>query len=345
MSLAWVLGAEPPMNACRYAPGERGHVESYFVRAVHPERPLAVWIKATILAPLDGEPVAETWLIAFDGERKRTWANKASAPLQDAAFLASGETTQISAGTFRLSLADPGLASGSLSSPDGNASFDLSWSRLPALPGEPLSLYPSRILLSGPFPRSKLLTPFPWLQFHGSLEVFGEKVPVEGWEGAQGHNWGKEHPFEYAWGQCNFPGKNGEPDTSAEGYSGRIKLGGRPSPRFSALVVRRGDREYRFDTTFDVWRQEAHLDRERWSVRFRGRDGEARWRMDGVGRPFVCLGYVNPDGHVSYCFNTKLADVLLEVQPRGEAPFTCRSAHGGALEFLRPRAGGGLRVV
>jgi hypothetical protein len=345
MSLAWVLGAEPPMNDCRYVPGERGHVESYFVRANHPQRPLALWLKATVLAPLEGEPVAETWLIAFDGERRRTWAHKATHPLRDAAFLANGDTTQISAGTFRLSLADPGLAAGSLSSPDGQASFDLSWSRMPSQVGEPLALYPSRLLRTGPFPQSKLLTPFPWLKVHGSLEVFGESLRVEGWDGMQGHNWGKEHAWEYAWGQCNFPGGGKEPDASAEGFSGRIRIGGRPSPRFSALVVRRGDREYRFDAIFDLWRQEAHLDKERWSVRFRGRDGEARWRMDAVGRPVACLGYANPDGRVSYCYNTKLADVLLEVQPRGEAAFTCRSPHGGALEFLRSRPDAGLRIV
>jgi hypothetical protein len=69
---------EPPPNACRYAgPREataplpaRGHVESYFLRANDPARPRALWLKATILAPLQGEPVAETWLIA-DGERQR----------------------------------------------------------------------------------------------------------------------------------------------------------------------------------------------------------------------------------------------------------------------------------
>ena len=52
----------------------------------------------------------------------------------------------------------------------------------------------------------------------------------------------------------------------------------------------------------------------------------------------VCLGYDNPDGERSYCFNSKLAEVTLEVRPADGASFTCTSAHGGALEFLRRQA-------
>ena len=55
-----LLPAEQPANALRFA-GQHGHVESYFLRANHPTRPLAVWLKATVLAPLKGPPVAESW--------------------------------------------------------------------------------------------------------------------------------------------------------------------------------------------------------------------------------------------------------------------------------------------
>ena len=62
-------------------------------------------------------------------------------------------------------------------------------------------------------------------------------------------------------------------------------------------------------------------------------------------RPFACLGYESPDHSLAYCFNSKLAEVLLEVQPRAEAPFAYRSAHGGALELLRREHDARLTVV
>jgi hypothetical protein len=252
---------------------------------------------------------------------------------------------EIRLGDWRWSLGGTGSAEGSLAVPKGTARFNLTWTREPSAQGEPLSIFPWRLLREGPFPKSKLLTPCPWLRVEGELQLDGEKISLSGWSGMQGHNWGKSHAHEYAWGQCLFPAAGAEPEAMVEGFTGRILVAGRPSPRFSALVVRRGSREYRFDRTFDSWRQEATLETDRWTVRLHGGDGEVRLRMDATGRPMACLGYMNPNGKLSYCFNSKLADTLLEVHPRGEAAFTCRSAHGGALEFLRGQSDPRFDVV
>ncbi len=67
--------------------------------------------------------------------------------------------------------------------------------------------------------------------------------------------------------------------------------------------------------------------------------------MDAASQPIACLGYANPDRSLAYCFNTKLADVHLEVRPRGEPSFVCLSPHGGALEFLRRTPDPGRAVV
>jgi hypothetical protein len=49
----------------------------------------------------------------------------------------------------------------------------------------------------------------------------------------------------------------------------------------------------------------------------------------------VCLGYGNPDGRISYCFNSKLAEARLRVEPLRGPAFQYESANGAALEFLR----------
>jgi len=338
---------EPPPNALRHrgSGSGQGHVESYFLRANHPQRPLALWLKATILAPLAGEPVAETWLIAFDGERQRLFAHKLTHPLARASMIGDALGARIAAGDWLLELSERGHARGSLASKDGSAAFDLTFVPGTGAVAEPLSILPSRILREGPFPRSKLLTPFPWLVFGGRLDVFGERWDLTGWNGMQGHNWGREHAFEYAWGQCFFPAADGAPEAMVEGFTGRIKVAGRPTPQLSAMVVRRGTRSYTFATVFDFWRQEAHVGPTRWTLTLRSADGEARLRMDAGSQPMACLGYANPDRSLAYCFNTKLAEVHLEVRPRREPSFICVSAHGGALEFLRRTPDHGREVV
>jgi hypothetical protein len=346
-----LLSPELPPNRTRFN-RRPGHVESYFLRANDPRRPRALWLKQTILAPLDGPAVAESWLLWFDAERGTTFAHRASHPFERARFEGDGDpAVRIETDSVVMDIgALRGSARGSAIAAEGRASFDLAWSAEDAPRARPLSILPYRVLRTGPFPRSKLLTPFPSLRFEGTLEVDGETVSLDGWSGMQGHNWGKEHAFEYAWGQCNFDGVEGGDDPNdrvmVEGFTGRVLVAKRPTPRMSALVVRRGAREFRFDQVFDYWRQSATVEKDRWELSLRSRDGEATLRMDASGKPMVCLGYANPDGALAYCFNSKLAEVSLTVRPSDGATFRCHSAHGGALEFLRrepdPRFG---RVV
>lgn len=323
--------SERPDNALRFA-GQKGHVESYFLRANHPTRPLAVWLKATVLAPLHGPAVAESWFIWFDGERGTTYAHKLTQPFSTASFVGDRDLS-VSAPGMTFELAGAGSAKGKV----GEARFDLSWKQSDSPIAQPLSILPWKVLRTGPIPKAKLLTPFPALRFSGTVELPWGNETLKDWPGMQGHNWGKEHTFEYAWGQCLFP----EDDAMVEGFSARVKIAGRITPRLSALVVRRGGRTFRFDAIFDAWRQRAEVSADRWSLTLRGGEGEATLEMDASNRatqPMVCLGYDNPDGARSYCFNSKLAAVTLTVRPSDGASFTCKSAHGGALEFLRREA-------
>ena len=318
---------ERPDNALRFSRGP-GHVESYFLRANHPTRPLAVWLKSTVLAPLEGPAVAESWFIWFDGERGESLAHKQTHPFSAVSYSGDDELSITSPdATFELS--GTGKARGTLPVP-----FDLSWKKDESPIAQPLSILPWRLLRTGPIPKAKLLTPFPSLRFSGRVELPWGAESLKAWPGMQGHNWGKEHTFEYAWGQCLFPAD----DAMVEGFSARVKIAGRTTPRLSAMVVRKGGRTFRFDAIFDAWRQRAEVSADRWFLCLRGSDGEATLEMDASDRaskPMVCLGYDNPNGERSYCFNSKLAGVKLTVRPADGASFTCLSAHGGALEFLR----------
>ena len=62
-------------NAARWS-GQPGHYESWFQRANHPTRPLALWIRYTIFAPSHGPAEGELWAIWFDGEQQRVTAAK-----------------------------------------------------------------------------------------------------------------------------------------------------------------------------------------------------------------------------------------------------------------------------
>jgi hypothetical protein len=320
-------------NAPRFKPGSDS-VESWFLRANDPDSPRALWIKSTVLCRSDGTDLAEAWVSVFDGDR--TLALRESALLTRARIDGGDRPLQATVAGTRLELnSDGGKASGSLASEPGTVSWDLSFVREPGPLGEPMSLLPTRHLIDAPFPKNKLLTPFPVARFAGRLEWNDEVWDISDWLGMQGHNWGAAHSPEYAWGQCVFTGADGEPFAVVEGASGRIQLGPVNSPLLSMLTVRRDGREYRFDKLIDLWWQQPDIDFPEWRLKMSGLSGSATLRMVGDPARMVCLGYDNPSGKRSYCLNSKTARVTLRVDPNNGDGFECICEHGGALEFLQ----------
>lgn len=112
------------INLTRYRGQSQGHFESFFLRANHPRRPLAFWIRYTIFSP-QGHPeqaLGELWAIFFNGESGQHTAVKSELPL-------SGCVSDRS--QFFLRIADSMLAVdtlwGSIESPEGAISWNLSY--------------------------------------------------------------------------------------------------------------------------------------------------------------------------------------------------------------------------
>jgi hypothetical protein len=91
-------------NGTRYQPGQRpGHYESFFQRANHPTRPLALWIRYTLFSPA-GQPEAalgELWAVFFDGEIGRHIAVKLAGPLAGCTFERGRFGVQVAARNFK----------------------------------------------------------------------------------------------------------------------------------------------------------------------------------------------------------------------------------------------------
>ncbi len=334
-----------PLNALRFEPaGGAPHLESYFLRANHPERALALWLKATIFAPRPHSAIAELWLVVFDGENAQRFAARHTVPFERARFSKEPDP-RIEIADARFELGPCGKTHGRIAGPDGRARWDLSWSRPPDPLGAPLVLSPTLRLLEYPFPRSKLTTPYPLLRFDGQLEVFGRTFSLENWIGMQGHNWGREHAWRYAWGQCTFVDTNGLAFALFEGFSARLRTSLFNTPWISAAVVRHGESEARFDRLLDLWNQHAEVGELAWTLRMRAAAGTLALRMESLPERTVCLGYANPDGRLSYCVNSKLARVELTLNPCNDDGLRCEHRCGGALELLTDRTPGRFERV
>ena len=81
-------------NHARYTGEQNGFYESYFIRANHPEKPLAFWIRYTIFAPRNNAAGAmgELWATWFDGATGRHVSVKDEFPLSECVFDNSPES-------------------------------------------------------------------------------------------------------------------------------------------------------------------------------------------------------------------------------------------------------------
>lgn len=332
-------------NGPRYQPGRGGHVESYFWRANHPTEPKAIWLKATILAPTTGEaPIAEVWCCTFNLEPGQFSGQKTSNAFETCSFGGSPMRISTARCTFEFDTR-AGHGEGTVTGEDGAVSWSLRWRAVDGPLGEPLSIFPFDWMVNGKLPKNKTVTPSPALVFDGTVSMGDTHYPLDGWWGMQGHNWGRFHAPEYAWGQCLFPGEDESPACMVEGFTARTRIAGWLTPRLTAVWVRRGAAEYRFNRIRDLWKHDVVLDYPRWQVEAKGPAGELTLEMVAKPKEVVCLGYYNPDGVLSYCLNSKLAEAHLAVRPANGDPFEYTSAHGAALEFLTRALPEGLEVV
>lgn len=315
------------VNWTQYDPQRSpGHYESFYLRANHPHRPLAFWLRYTIFSPVadEGQARGELWAVVFDGESGTHTSAKVDVPLAECRF----STTSFDVEVAGAALDGTGLY---------GAAGDISWRLRYAGNEAPLYLLPHRLYRAG-FPKAKTLVGLPMARFTGTVEVAGRQVEVDKWAGSQNHNWGSRHTDRYAFGQV--AGFDNAPESFLEVATARNRLGPLWTPNLTLLVLRHRGREHALTALPLAVRARARVAPRSWTFA----TGDASVRVEGrIGAPesaFVCLEYRNPPGGLKYCRNTKLAAAELLVTDRasGERE-VLTSTHGALFEILgeRPR--------
>lgn len=298
------LSVDPLAPAVR--PGRGPLVESYFLKANAPEHREAIWIKHTFFVPPDGTGAkASAWAIHFDAESdtrrafKETWPIGATTWSRDGLDLRFGDCTL-----------ERGRARGRLRDDAGSIAWDLGFED----EGPPLVLLPS-LLLRGPVPKVKFLSPMPDATFGGRLAIDGRERDAEGWKGMLGHNWGPRHGEQYAWTHCNLFDE--APESVFEAGCASLQIAGLRTPLLTTATLRHQGRLYELTHSLSLRRRRSDLSNTRWFFSL----AEPPVRIEGVVQctrdEMVGLYYDNPDGTVTYCLNSKIAHVRLFLYEEG----------------------------
>ena len=323
-------------NNSRYRPGTtEGFYESYFLRANHPTKPQAFWIRYTIFCPRghSGDALGELWAIWFDGETGQHVVAKTEVPGGHFSFSRDGLQARVGNATL-----EPGQLRGGASSRGHHVEWNLTYSGT----AKPVFLL-SPELYAGGFPKAKSLVGLPMAHFRGALVVDGQGVPIEDWVGSQNHNWGVRHTDRYAWGQV--AGFDNAPDSFLEVATAQVKLGPLWSPRLTPLVLRHRGEEFALHSVRQMLtRSRGHFGFFHWNFRSHAPGIEIEGNIRAPKEAFVGLRYYNPPGGEKWCLNSKIASCKLIVRREGKAEETLEARHRAAFEILTDHAAHGVEI-
>ena len=295
-------------NCTRYQPGQTtGHYESFFVRANHPTRSLAFWIRYTLFSPKQHpeNALGELWAIVFNGETGQHVAVKKEVPFGQCTF----KTAE-----FFVTVADARLAPGRVQGAATAGGHTIAWDLSFGGESQPLFLLPLN-LYEASLPKAKSLVALPLARFNGSLAVDGEEIEVSNWVGSQNHNWGAKHTDLYAWGQvADF---DNDPDGFLEVATARLKIGPVWAPFMTPIVLRHRGEEIALNALMQTIRAQASFDYFTWHFCSRTDAVSLEGTISAPREAFVGLRYYNPPGGIKQCLNTKIAACELTVTRSG----------------------------
>jgi hypothetical protein len=296
------------VNLSRYNPEAAGFYESYFIRANHPEKPLAFWLRYTLFCPREHPEAAvgELWGVWFDGETGQHAVVKKTTPVSGCEFSPS---------RFHVRIGEAILEPASLQGAAASGGHHMTW-RLEYRGQEaPLLLLPLK-WYDAKFPRAKSLVGLPLARFDGFLAVDDKRFEITGWIGSQNHNWGTRHTDDYAWGQV--AGFDTHPESFLEAATACLRWHSLRTPYVTPLVLRHRGEEFALNTFFRICDSRGSFSHFTWVFRAETRGLLIDGTIAAPRNAFVGLAYRNPPGGVKHCLNTKIASCEVRFEDRRE---------------------------
>lgn len=313
------------VNHSRFHGQAHGHYESFFLRANHPARPLAFWIRYTLFSPrgLPQQALGELWAVVFNGESHQHIVAKQEYPLAGCHFDTSA---------FRVQIGEARLASRRLEGAVESKGQALAWDLTFAGDSRPILLLPLN-LYKGRFPAAKSLVSLPLARFNGQMSVNGEPMVVSDWLGSQNHNWGIRHTDLYAWGQV--AGFDAQPDSFLEVATAKLRLGPIWTPPITPLVLRHRGKEYACTRMAQALRARGSFSYFTWTFKSGTEDADIEGEISAPREAFVGLKYYNPPGGSKACLNSKIARCRLQLRDKAS----------GATEVLETESRAAFEIL
>jgi hypothetical protein len=328
---AQLLDAEAMM------PGRPPYYESRFVRANHPDRAMALWLRETLLLPTVGESVADVWVMIFDPEGAGNRALKVGHPMRVADYRYGD------GGAWTARIGDTSVDDQSVRGSVTGGGRSAAW-ELRVNPGAEL---PVKLLTESgyraPFPTAKTLVRHPLATFDGRVELDGARLDLEQWTGSVNHNWGRRHTPAYAFGQvCGF---DDAPGSSLEIVTAHAAVGPVSLPAVTLFVLRHGGGEFAVRSILPA--RHARGEYRPFSWTFGGRVGDTSMEGEITAEPSDVIGltYSDTTGKTKYCYNSALATCRIRLSGKAFGHTQLVASRRAMLEILLSEPQGTVKLL
>jgi len=300
---------------------DKGHYESFYLRAVDPLRPRGAWIRYTTHQRPGRPPTGSVWFTYFDADRDEPYAVK-----QTFAAPAAPPDAWIGIGGSEFG---PRHAEGHAHGLGRAASWHLDLRD----GAGPLRHYPRSWMYRAPLPRTKLESPLPSATFDGRLEAGGERVDVTRWRGMAGHNWGAEHAATWIW--LHGVAFDGDETAWLDLSLGRVRIGPLLTPWIANGAIEAGGERIRLGGP-----RRASVEATPAGCRIE----LGGTRVEALARPghSVAWPYADPGGGEHHTINCSIAELRVRTARADGTPVELATAHGGAYELGTTDAGHGI---
>lgn len=297
------------------------HYESFYLKVTSPEGGRGAWIRYTVHQHPGAEPSASLWLTYSDAAREAPQAGKVTVGVGE---LSAPEDAFIAIGPATIG---PGRAQGEIAAETLKASWDLSFSE----GAEPLRHLAYDRLYRAKLPRTKFESPYPATRFDGEITLDGDVIPIAGWPGMVGHNWGTEHAATWVWTQAS--GLGGREGDYVDVAVGRVKLGPWTTPWVANGRIVLDGEPRRLGGLDRVYGTQVHAEPTGCEFSFPGKDVSVRGRVGARKKDFVAWRYADPKGPERETLNCSIADLKLTVERPRHRAATIELAGAAAYEF------------
>lgn len=291
------------LNALRWD-GSPGHYEVYYLTTTDPEMGVGLWIRQTLLAPLDGPATCSVWFVATFADAPAI-ARKVTLP---------ADRLVAEANPFRLRTGDAELTDDGMHGAFEDVAWDLHWS-----PGRGYQ-HVSPILQRAKIAKTVLVLPQGDVAVSGTVTLpGGRELTLDGVHGGQAHLWGSKHSARWTWAHCgDFADADGrpQPGTFVDGVSVFVPRLGREVGPSSPVVGRFLDEDFLATSPLAVLRAPSRFALTSWSVRATAGKRRIDVEVDAPRASLVGVTYTDPDGEQAYCYNSEVASMRVSVFDR-----------------------------